>query len=148
MIVCYENFHDKRKVQSLLQQQNLNARESTSTTTTTTSSVGDMTGSGNTQTETTSSTSATANATITQNNTSSLTIYFVTPTYRRSEQIPELIRLGQTLMHVPNLHWIVADDCRTCNSVLENFLKKFGEYSSISPFCYGVICIITRDNHN
>lgn len=30
-------------------------------------------------------------------------IYFVTPTYPRREQIAELTRLGQTLMHVRNL---------------------------------------------
>uniref|UniRef100_A0A182SKX6 galactosylgalactosylxylosylprotein 3-beta-glucuronosyltransferase n=1 Tax=Anopheles maculatus TaxID=74869 RepID=A0A182SKX6_9DIPT len=45
-----------------------------------------------------------------QSNGSEPMIYFVTPTYPRREQIAEIIRLGQTLMHVPRLHWIVADD--------------------------------------
>ena len=55
-------------------------------------------------------------------------IYFVTPTYPRREQIAELTRLGQTLMHIPNLHWIVADDNPTCNNYLDNLLIQFGEF--------------------
>lgn len=51
------------------------------------------------------------------------TIYFVTPTYPRPEQIPELTRLCHTLMHVPNLHWIVADDTTTCSDEVLSILK-------------------------
>ncbi|KAK7862681.1 hypothetical protein R5R35_000925 [Gryllus longicercus] len=54
------------------------------------------------------------------------TIYFITPTYPRREQAAELTRLGQTLMHVPNLHWIVADDNQACNDMVTKLLKKFG----------------------
>lgn len=57
-------------------------------------------------------------------------IYFVTPTYPRREQIAEITRLGQTLMHVPYLHWIVADDTDGCNRVLNSLLKRFGKGSS------------------
>ena len=39
----------------------------------------------------------------------------------------EITRLGQTLMHVPALHWIVADDVNACNKILTNLLKKFGK---------------------
>lgn len=53
-------------------------------------------------------------------------IYFVTPTYPRREQLAELTRLGQTLMHVPNLHWIVADDNAVCNNMLDDLLLDFG----------------------
>jgi len=53
-------------------------------------------------------------------------IYFVTPTYPRREQIAELTRLGQTLMHVPHLHWIVADDSDVCNVFLDHLLNRFG----------------------
>uniref|UniRef100_A0A182QZC4 Galactosylgalactosylxylosylprotein 3-beta-glucuronosyltransferase n=1 Tax=Anopheles farauti TaxID=69004 RepID=A0A182QZC4_9DIPT len=53
-------------------------------------------------------------------------IYFVTPTYPRREQIPEIIRLGQTLMHVPRLHWIVADDTDSCSDTLNRHIRKFG----------------------
>ena len=57
-------------------------------------------------------------------------IYFVTPTYPRREQAAELTRLGQTLMHVPNIHWIVADDNRSCNVMVEKLLKRFGKFNS------------------
>lgn len=60
------------------------------------------------------------------------TIYFVTPTYPRREQIAEITRLGQTLMHVPNLHWIVADDVDSCNSYLDTLLDRFGKHTSKS----------------
>ena len=53
-------------------------------------------------------------------------IYFVTPTYPRREQAAELTRLGQTLMHVPDIHWIVADDNRSCNAMVAKLLRKFG----------------------
>lgn len=55
------------------------------------------------------------------------TIYFITPTYPRREQFAELVRLGQTLMHVPNLHWIVADDTDSCNPQIDEFLNRFGK---------------------
>jgi beta-1,3-glucuronyltransferase len=36
----------------------------------------------------------------------------ITPTYPRYAQIAELTRLGQTLQHVQNLIWIVAEDAK------------------------------------
>ncbi|XP_055902031.1 galactosylgalactosylxylosylprotein 3-beta-glucuronosyltransferase S isoform X1 [Eupeodes corollae] len=54
------------------------------------------------------------------------TIYFITPTYPRREQIPELTRLAHTLMHVPKIHWIVADDFAECNIFLGYLFNKFG----------------------
>ncbi|KAK8726238.1 hypothetical protein OTU49_017482, partial [Cherax quadricarinatus] len=59
------------------------------------------------------------------------TIYIITPTYRRPEQMPELIRFAQTLMNVPNIHWIVADDANTTNYDVVDYLT----YSSI-PHTY------------
>lgn len=53
-------------------------------------------------------------------------IYFVTPTYSRREQMAELTRLGQTLLNVPNLHWILADDNDACNPYLDRLLDRFG----------------------
>ncbi|XP_017075576.2 LOW QUALITY PROTEIN: galactosylgalactosylxylosylprotein 3-beta-glucuronosyltransferase S [Drosophila eugracilis] len=53
-------------------------------------------------------------------------IYFVTPTYPRREQIPELTRLAHTLLHVPRLHWLVADDQEKCNDFLDTLLNRFG----------------------
>lgn len=54
-------------------------------------------------------------------------IYFVTPTYPRREQIPELTRLAQTLLHIRNIHWIVADDTDMCNNFLDHILNRFGK---------------------
>lgn len=50
-------------------------------------------------------------------------IYFVTPTYPRPEQIPELTRLAHTMMHVPRIHWIVADDQPLCSAQVLNILR-------------------------
>ncbi|XP_045127758.1 galactosylgalactosylxylosylprotein 3-beta-glucuronosyltransferase I-like [Portunus trituberculatus] len=54
------------------------------------------------------------------------TVYVITPTYRRPEQIPELTRLGQTLMHVPKVHWLVADDATFINQLVVDYLKSTG----------------------
>lgn len=54
-------------------------------------------------------------------------IYFVTPTYPRREQAPELIRLAHTLLHVPRIHWILANDYNACNAYLDGFLVKLGK---------------------
>ncbi|XP_045620048.1 galactosylgalactosylxylosylprotein 3-beta-glucuronosyltransferase P isoform X3 [Procambarus clarkii] len=54
------------------------------------------------------------------------TIYIITPTYRRQEQIPELTRFAQTLMHVPNIHWIVADDANVTNRQVVEYLTYTG----------------------
>jgi beta-1,3-glucuronyltransferase S len=60
-------------------------------------------------------------------------IFFVTPTYLRREQVAELTRLGQTLMHVENILWIVADDSESCNSNLDKILDLFGKLNDQSP---------------
>lgn len=54
-------------------------------------------------------------------------IYFVTPTYPRREQIPELTRLAHTLLHVPRLHWLVANDHERCDAFLDVLLNRFGK---------------------
>ncbi|XP_049871192.1 galactosylgalactosylxylosylprotein 3-beta-glucuronosyltransferase S-like [Pectinophora gossypiella] len=53
-------------------------------------------------------------------------IYFVTPTYPRPEQTPELIRQAHTLMHVPRIHWIVADDKYKCSRHVLGILRRSG----------------------
>lgn len=55
-------------------------------------------------------------------------IYFITPTYPRREQVAELTRLAQTLMHVSNLFWIVADDNPVCNPMFMQLLPRFGKF--------------------
>lgn len=68
------------------------------------------------------------------------TIYFVTPTYPRPEQIPELTRLCHTLMHVPQIHWIIADDTPVCSSEVHSILVKsrlpYTHISSPKPYKY------------
>ncbi|XP_013786785.1 galactosylgalactosylxylosylprotein 3-beta-glucuronosyltransferase S-like [Limulus polyphemus] len=54
------------------------------------------------------------------------TIYIITPTYARANQIPEITRLAQTLMHVPNIHWLVVEDWSDKNPMIETILKKRG----------------------
>lgn len=67
-------------------------------------------------------------------------IYYVTPTYPRPEQIPELTRLSHTLMHVPRIHWIIADDQPICSEQVMKVLKKSGMpftlISSPKPYHY------------
>jgi len=54
-------------------------------------------------------------------------IYFITPTYSRREQVAELTRLSQTLLHVKNLVWIIAEDSKKCSRVVSDVLKKNAE---------------------
>ena len=51
-------------------------------------------------------------------------IYFITPTYGRREQVAELTRLSQTLLHINNLVWIIAEDSRNCTSVVSGALFR------------------------
>ncbi|CAH2239926.1 jg557, partial [Pararge aegeria aegeria] len=74
------------------------------------------------------------------NNTNLRMIYYITPTYPRPEQVPELMRLAHTLMHVPRLHWIVADDQSVCSEPVISILRRTGlpftHISSPKPFIY------------
>ncbi|CAG4962216.1 unnamed protein product [Parnassius apollo] len=74
------------------------------------------------------------------NSTNLKMIYYVTPTYPRPEQAPELTRLAHTLMHVPRLHWIIADDQPICSELVLNILRRtnlpFTHISSPKPFIY------------
>lgn len=53
-------------------------------------------------------------------------IYIITPTYRRAEQIAELTRMAQTLMHVQNLHWLVIEDAENKTQLVSELLKRSG----------------------
>jgi len=52
-------------------------------------------------------------------------IYIVTPTYRRPEQQAELTRLAQTLMHVPNIYWLLIEDAKEKSELISKLLKKW-----------------------
>lgn len=51
-------------------------------------------------------------------------IYAVTPTYSRPEQVAELTRLSQTLLHVPRLHWIICEDGNASTHQMQHFLQR------------------------
>lgn len=50
-------------------------------------------------------------------------IHVITPTYSRPVQKAELTRLANTLMHVPNLHWILVEDSQRRTTLVSQFLK-------------------------
>ncbi|KAK4329346.1 hypothetical protein Pmani_000295 [Petrolisthes manimaculis] len=54
------------------------------------------------------------------------TLYIVTPTYPRAEQVPEITRTAQTLMHVPNLVWLVSEDASVSSPALLSYLNESG----------------------
>ena len=58
------------------------------------------------------------------NNTN--TIYFITPTYPRREQVAELTRLSQTLILTGNVHWVIAEDSPTCSALVSSILQRSG----------------------
>ncbi|XP_064474046.1 galactosylgalactosylxylosylprotein 3-beta-glucuronosyltransferase S-like [Ornithodoros turicata] len=55
-----------------------------------------------------------------------ITIYVVTPTYYRALQIPELVRLSQTLILVENLHWVVVEDSYSLRPKVAQVLEESG----------------------
>ncbi|XP_037803592.1 galactosylgalactosylxylosylprotein 3-beta-glucuronosyltransferase S-like [Penaeus monodon] len=70
------------------------------------------------------------------------TIYVVTATYPRSNQIPEMTRLAQTLMHVPDVHWIVPEDTHVENERLVQYLHSTG-----IPFTYMITPMPSASRH-
>jgi len=54
------------------------------------------------------------------------TIFFITPTYPRREQVAELVRLGQTLVLAGNVHWVVAEDAPSCSPLVAGLLARLG----------------------
>lgn len=54
------------------------------------------------------------------------TIYLITPTYTRPTQKADLIRLSQTLMLVPSIHWIVVEDSTSKTALVTKLLLESG----------------------
>ncbi|XGW10648.1 hypothetical protein V3C99_012278 [Haemonchus contortus] len=54
------------------------------------------------------------------------TIIVVTPTHKRPERLADMIRLSQTLSHVPRLHWIVVEDGETTVPAVSRILQRSG----------------------
>ncbi|XP_042355527.1 galactosylgalactosylxylosylprotein 3-beta-glucuronosyltransferase 1-like [Plectropomus leopardus] len=53
-------------------------------------------------------------------------IYIITPTYSRPVQKAELTRLSNTLLHVPNLHWILVEDSQRRSTLVSRLLQNTG----------------------
>lgn len=51
-------------------------------------------------------------------------IYVITPTYDRYVQKAELTRLGNTLLLVPNLHWIIVEDSESITEHVSKFIRR------------------------
>ncbi|XP_075247279.1 galactosylgalactosylxylosylprotein 3-beta-glucuronosyltransferase 3-like isoform X2 [Convolutriloba macropyga] len=49
----------------------------------------------------------------------------ITPTYKRSTQVPDLMRVKQTLQLVPNCDWVVIEDATDTNPLVHSYLKDF-----------------------
>ncbi|KAI3373055.1 hypothetical protein L3Q82_006403 [Scortum barcoo] len=54
------------------------------------------------------------------------TIHVITPTYSRPVQKAELTRLANTLLHVPNLHWILVEDSQRKTTLVSRLLQETG----------------------
>lgn len=54
------------------------------------------------------------------------TIHLITPTYSRPVQKAELTRLANTLLHVPNLHWILVEDSQRRTTLVSHLLLETG----------------------
>uniref|UniRef100_A0AC34R3S2 Galactosylgalactosylxylosylprotein 3-beta-glucuronosyltransferase n=1 Tax=Panagrolaimus sp. JU765 TaxID=591449 RepID=A0AC34R3S2_9BILA len=52
------------------------------------------------------------------------TIFFITPTKFKPEQKADLTRLGQTLIHIPNLFWIIVEDSDEPTMMPKLLLKR------------------------
>lgn len=51
------------------------------------------------------------------------TIYIITPTHTRLTQKAEITRMYHTLLHVPQVHWIVVEDSNKKTEIISRFLK-------------------------
>ncbi|KAK0132717.1 Galactosylgalactosylxylosylprotein 3-beta-glucuronosyltransferase 3 [Merluccius polli] len=54
------------------------------------------------------------------------TIFVITPTYTRFVQKAELIRLSQTFLHIPQLHWVLVEDSAHQTPLVASLLAKSG----------------------
>lgn len=52
------------------------------------------------------------------------TVIVITPTHKRPERLADMTRFSQTLMHVPDLHWIVIEDANATVPAVERILER------------------------
>jgi hypothetical protein len=53
-------------------------------------------------------------------------VYMLTPTYKRYTQKADLVRMGNTLRQVKNIHWIVIEDAEGETELVTKFLTSCG----------------------
>ena len=51
-------------------------------------------------------------------------IFMITPTYPRHTQKADMTRLLYTLLHVPNLHWIIIEDHKEKTELMRKFIEQ------------------------
>jgi hypothetical protein len=56
--------------------------------------------------------------------TKNTTIFIITPTYPRPERLADMTRFAQTIMHVPDLIWIVVEDGEKTSEPVERLLNR------------------------
>ncbi|XP_043202980.1 galactosylgalactosylxylosylprotein 3-beta-glucuronosyltransferase I-like isoform X1 [Amphibalanus amphitrite] len=54
------------------------------------------------------------------------TIFVVTPTHAIPTQKADLVRLSNTLLHVPNLHWLIVEDADHKSELVSRLLRRSG----------------------
>ncbi|KAK3082751.1 hypothetical protein FSP39_004291 [Pinctada imbricata] len=52
-------------------------------------------------------------------------IYIITPTYKRPTRYPDFLRLLHTVLHLENIHWLIIEDGKTTDPVLEKLLSAY-----------------------
>ncbi|CAD5232095.1 unnamed protein product [Bursaphelenchus xylophilus] len=69
------------------------------------------------------------------------TIIVITPTYKRPERLADITMLSQTLMHIPNVFWLVIEDGDYKVEKVENVLKRTGlRYAYVNTTNQGLPC--------
>ncbi|VDM20199.1 unnamed protein product [Hydatigera taeniaeformis] len=61
------------------------------------------------------------------------TIFVITPTYSRSDQLPELVRLCTVLNVAGNIHWIVVEDALELTQFLNDCGISYTHLAAITP---------------
>jgi len=59
-------------------------------------------------------------------NTSQPIIYFITPTYKRTTQMVDLVRLSQALHMDLGIYWIVVEDATNCTKRVRDIIDRVG----------------------
>lgn len=73
-------------------------------------------------------------------NLSNPVIIIVTPTYPRQTRMADMTRMANTLMSVPDVHWIIVEDRNNTDPLVEALLQRtkithtYLTYRTIPPY--------------